>query len=273
MSTTQVTPPPPMDTITISTEGVQKLLDALDPNKAAGPDEIPARILKLTAEEIAPVLTLIFQRSIDTGEIPVSWLRANITPIFKKGDRTLASNYRPVSLTSICSKLLEHIIHSQIMRHLDHYKVLTDKQHGFRRGHSCESQLILTIQDLANSLDKKSQIDIAIMDFSKAFDVVPHNRLIRKLHGYGIQNSTLSWISNFLQTRSQRVVVSGEKSEWSKVRSGVPQGTVLGPLLFLLYINDLPDNISSSIRLFADDCIMYREVLGVKVTPFYSKKT
>jgi len=190
----------------------------------------------------------------------VSWLRANITPIFKAGDRTLASNYRPVSLTSICSKILEHIIHSNIMGHLNNHSILTDKQHGFRRGHSCESQLILTVQDLASSLDKKSQIDMIIMDFSKAFDVVPHNRLINKLQRYGIQNTTLVWIRNFLKHRSQRVVVSGEKSGWSEVISGVPQGTVLGPLLFLLYINDLPNNINSHVRLFADDCIIYRVI-------------
>ena len=249
-----------MNNIHVGVEGVHKLLCDLDPHKAPGPDAIPARTLKLAAEELAPVLTLIFQKSLDTGEIPLLWRQANITPIFKKGDRTLPANYRPVSLTSICSKILEHIIHSQIMRHLNNHAVLTENQHGFRRNHSCESQLILTVQDLARSLDKKMQIDMAIMDFSKAFDVVPHKRLISKLRTYGIHNSALTWISNFLCCRLQRVVVSGEKSGWSKVISGVPQGTVLGPLLFFLYINDLPCGVTSSVRLFADDCILYREI-------------
>jgi len=135
--------------ITVSVEGVVKLLRELNPNKASGPDGIPSRILKLAAEEIAPVLSIIFQKSLDSGEIPSAWLRANITPLFKKGERTCASNYRPVSLTCICSKILEHIIHSTIMNHYDRYSILTNRQHGFRSNHSCESQLILTIHDLA----------------------------------------------------------------------------------------------------------------------------
>jgi hypothetical protein len=251
---------PSMPEIYISTEGVAKLLRELDPKKATGPDGISAHLLKLAADELAPALSLIFQRSLDTGTLPKTWLQANISPIYKKGDRTLASNYRPVSLTSICSKVMEHIIHSNIMKHFDQHSILTDKQYGFRRGHSTESQLILTIQDLAQSLNNKAQVDMIIMDFSKAFDVVPHNRLLLKLNRYGIHNKTHAWISGFLKHRVQRVVVGGEHSTWTDVDSGVPQGTVLGPLLFLAYINDLPDNISSNVRLFADVCVLYREI-------------
>ena len=251
---------PAMPDIIITTEGVAKLLHGLNPNKATGPDEVPAKILQLAANELAPALSLIFQKSLTTGELPLSWLRANITPIFKKGDRSLASNYRPISLTSICCKILEHIIFSNIMNHFDQYAILTDRQHGFRRKHSTESQLILTTHDLANSLNNKSQTDMIIMDFSKAFDTVPHNRLLNKLNRYGIHNNTHTWISNFLKRRKQRVVVGGEHSTWTNVVSGVPQGTVLGPLLFLTYINDLPDNIHSTVRLFADDCVLYREI-------------
>ena len=183
---------PTMPDIIISVEGVAKLLHDLNPSKASGQDNISARILKLAAEEIAPALSIIFQKSLDTGEIPLSWLRANITSLFKRGGRrpTCASNYRPVSLTCICSKLLEHIIHSNIMSHFDKFSILTDKQHGFRSKHSCESQLILTIHDLAKYLYKKSQIDMAIMDFSKAYDSVPHNWLLFKLTRLGIKNQT-----------------------------------------------------------------------------------
>ena len=255
---------PVMPDIRISVDGVRKLLLGLDPSKAPGPDGISSRILKITGEVIAPALTIIFQKSLDTGEIPSSWLRANITPLFKKGERTNPANYRPVSLTCITSKILEHILHSRIMAHYDTLSILTDKQHGFRSKRSCESQLILTINDLAQCLNNKSQIDMAIMDFSKAFDSVPHKRLLLKLCNYGIQNKTLSWISNFLRHRTQRVVVSGEHSAWTDVVSGVPQGTVLGPLLFLTYINDLPDNLKSSVRLFADDCVLYKEIKDCK---------
>ena len=251
---------PPMSDIIITTEGVAKLLHGLNPNKATGPDDIPARILQLAANELAPALQIIFQKSLDTGKLPLSWSQANIAPIFKKGDRSLAVNYRPISLTSICCKILEHIILTNIVNHFDCYSVLTDRQHGFRSKHSTESQLIITTQDLAQSPNKKLQVDMIILDFSKAFDTVPHNRLLNKLDRYGIRNKTHTWISNFLKYRKQRVVIGGEHSTWTQVMSGVPQGTVLGPLLFLTYINDLPNNINSSIRLFADDCVLYREI-------------
>ena len=238
-----------MSDIIITTEGVAKLLHGQNPNKATGPDDIPARILQLAANELAPALQIIFQKSLDTGKLPLSWSQANIAPIFKKGDRSLAANYRPISLTSICCKILEHIIFTNIMNHFDCYSVLTDRQHGFRSKHSTESQLIITTQDLAQSLNKKHLTLCHITDL-----------LLNKLDRYGIRNKTHTWISNFLKYRKQRVVIGGEHSTWTQVMSGVPQGTVLGLLLFLTYINDLPNNVHSSIRLFADDCVLYREI-------------
>ena len=155
---------------------------------------------------------------------------------------------------------MEHIVHSSICRYLEENNILTPRQHGFRSGHSCETQLILAIDDWANALDSGLRTDIAIFDFSKAFDSVPHRRLLAKIESYGIRDSTLCWIKLFLSGRSQRVVVNGSQSAWLPVACGVPQGTVLGPLLFLLYINDITDNINSEIRLFADDCILYRTI-------------
>ena len=206
---------PAMPDFTITTKGVAKLLNELKTNTSTGPDDVPARILQLAANELAPALRVIFQKSITTGELPLSWLQANITPIFKKGDRTLPSNYRPISLTSICCKLLEHIIYSNIMDHLDQHSVLSDKQHGFRSKHSIETQLILTTHDLSKYLNNKSQIYMIIMDLSKAFDTVPHSRLLNKLKRYGINNKTHAWITKFLTCREQRVVVSGEHSPFS----------------------------------------------------------
>ncbi|KAI8506615.1 hypothetical protein Bbelb_160420 [Branchiostoma belcheri] len=251
---------PPMEHIVFSTDGVEKMLQGLNPSKASGPDQIPPWFLKLTASEIAPVLTNIFQHSLNTAEIPKDWRDANICPIFKKGDRAVPSNYRPVSLTCISCKLLEHIIHSQIMKHLESYSILTDYQHGFRAKRSTETQLILTVHDIAGALNSKRQVDLAILDFTKAFDKVPHGRLISKLEYYGIQGPTLNWLKAFLTNREQTVVVEGKASAPVKVASGVPQGTVLGPLLFLLYINDLPDQLDSNVRLFADDCLLYVEL-------------
>ena len=251
---------PFMHDIVVTKEGVTKLLKGLNPSKALGPDELHPRVLKELAMELGPVFAHLFQQSIDTGEIPKEWSLANICPLFKKGDRSLARNYRPVSLTCIPCKLLEHIVCSNIIAHLDEHELLSDRQHAFRKWHSCETQLTTVINDWAKILDKKGQVDTFILDFEKAFDTPPHELLKSKLFSYGIGGTTLNWINAFLCFRQQRVVVNGIKSDWAPVVSGVPQGTVLGPLLFSLYINDISADIESEIRLFADDCVCYREI-------------
>ena len=185
---------------------------------------------------------------------------ADVSPIYKKGDRHKPENYRSISLTSIVCKMLEHIVHSQIMHHLDVHNLLTDSQFGFRRKRSCESQLLITVNDLAVGLRDREQVDAVLLDFSKAFDRVPHERLLRKLDHIGVRGVLLDWIRDFLSRRTQRVVLEGEGSYTSNVTSGVPQGTVLGPLLFLVFINDMPNVVSSNIRLFADDALVYRSI-------------
>ena len=261
--------PSPYDTmasITITTPGVQKLLQNLQPHKATGPDSIPARLLKELSTELAPALAHIYQTSLNAGTVPDDWKMAHVVPIFKKGDKCKASNYRPVSLTAICSKVMEHILHSNIMGHFEHHSILTDAQHGFRSKRSCETQLITTIQDLASGMSDGHQIDAILLDFAKAFDKVPHQRLLYKLHHYGIRGPTLSWIESFLTGRKQHVLTEGAISSEAEVDSGVPQGTVMGPLLFLAFINDLPDVVSSPVRLFADDCLIYRSIKSSRDT-------
>ena len=156
--------------------------------------------------------------------------------------------------------MLEHIVCTNIMVHLDKHKLLSDRQHAFRKNRSCETQLITVINDWAKILDAGGQVDTFILDFEKAFDTPPHKLLQCKLHGYGISGKTLVWIGSFLCNRQQRVVVNGAKSQWAPVLSGVSQGTVLGPLLFSLYIFDIMVGIESEIRLFADDCVCYRQI-------------
>ena len=178
-----------MPSITVSVNGVRKLLRGLNIHKATGPDHIPTRLLHDFADELAPTLTHIFQKSLDSGAIPDDWREAAIVPIFKKGDGHQASNYRPVSLTSVSCKVLEHVIHSQIMDHYYRLGILTDKQHGFRSRRSCESQLIITIDSIAKSLAAGEQVDVILLDFSKAFDKVPHQRLLHKLDYYGVRGN------------------------------------------------------------------------------------
>ena len=257
---------PRMEEITFSDEGIKNLLMKLDERKSKGPDNISAMLLKTLAPELSPALTVLFQATLHCGEIPDDWKHAKVTPIYKKGDRALAENYRPVSLTSILCKTAEHVITSQIHQHLDLHKALNNAQHGFRKYRSCETQLLLTTNDLHQSLEENGQSDVILLDFSKAFDKVPHSLLLQKLKYYGINPTVTKWISAFLSARTQEVLVEGKSSTTTDVTSGVPQGSVLGPLLFLLYINDLPDYVTngSTVRLFADDAVIYRSIQSEK---------
>lgn len=257
-------PQPTIAPLQINEKGVMKLLEKLKPSKAPGPDGIPNRLLKELAQELAGPLTLLFNQSIKEGEVPKDWKKANIAPIYKKDDKHKASNYRPVSLTCVCSKILEHIVVSHLMTHLEKNKILTNLQHGFRRSRSCTTQLLITTSDLQKHFDKNTQVDMCILDFSKAFDVVSHRKLESKLDHYGIRNNILCWITDFLTDREQTVVVDGSSSEPAPVLSGVPQGTCLGPILFLCYINDIAHHITSQMRLFADDALLYRPIKSIQ---------
>jgi len=253
-------PHPTMPDISFSSSGIEKLLHNLKVKKAPGPDGISTRYLKEMANIISPCLRIIFTRSYETGVTPADWKRANICPIFKKGERYKASNYRPVSLTSIVSKIMEHCIVSNLLDHLEEHNILYPYQHGFRRKLSTETQLVTFMDQLTSLVGRGNQVDAVVLDFSKAFDKVCHRRLLHKLTYYGITGKNNKWIEAFLSGRNQQVVVNQESSESLPVSSGVPQGTVLGPVLFLAFINDLPDSVQSEVRLFADDAIIYRTI-------------
>lgn len=252
---------PKMNAFKIYREGVHKLLKNINPKKATGPDNIAGMILKENIDICTDILTIIYNKSLEQEKVPSDWNHANVTPVFKKGDKHHPGNYRPISLTCIACKIMEHILASNMMNHLETNKILYDLQHGFRANRSCESQVLSLVHELTENNNKNIQTDLIIMDFAKAFDKVPHKRLIYKLKYFGINEQTTNWIKSFLSNRTQTVLLENSTSSKIPVTSGVPQGTVLGPILFLIYINDLPEYLKhSKIRLFADDSIIYRNI-------------
>ena len=192
--------------------------------------------------------------------VPFEWKEANIIPLFKKGSRNKSENYRPVSLTSVICKLLERLIKDHMVDFLVKHKLLNSSQHGFLKARSCLTNMLCFLEEITKWIDVGSPIDIIYLDFQKAFDKVPHQRLLLKLKAHGIGDSITDWIEQWLTDRRQRVVVDGEVSNWKSVLSGVPQGSVLGPILFLIYINDLDDSITSNVLKFADDSKLFRKV-------------
>ena len=248
--------------IVINEDVVMKTLKKLKPGKSPGPDGLHPRVLKEAREEIAPGLTIIFQASINRGVLPDEWLCANVSPIFKKGKKHIAGNYRPVSLTCIACKMLESIIREVVMNFLKTNKLLSDKQFGFLSGRSCTLQLLTMLDKWTSILDRGGAIDVIYFDFMKAFDKVPHGRLLQKLRAYGIDGKLHAWIQSFLTNRRQRVTVNEANSCWEQVTSGVPQGSVLGPLLFVVFIDDMPEVVDddSLLIMFVDDAKLHREI-------------
>jgi len=239
--------------ICITEEEIVSRIGKLKEGKATGPDGIPARVIKELAREISKPLKIIFENSFSRGEVPRDWKLANVVPIFKKGEKSNPSNYRPVSLTSIPGKIMESILRDHILDFLEGNALIRDSQHGFRRRRNCLTNLLEFYDWVTKQRDEGNPVDIVYLDFAKAFDTVPHRRLRVKLEAHGIQGRTCEWVSNWLSGREQRVMVNGEVSTAVEVVSGVPQGSVLGPLLFLVYINDLDEGLEGKISKFADD--------------------
>lgn len=252
-----------MSEITFSEEGIANLLQKVNVKSAPGPDNISNYVIKNCAVSLAPFLAILFQKSFDSGTLPNDWKTANVVPIFKSGDNTKTRNYRPISLTSVSCKALEHIIYSNLMAHLQENNFFSPTQHGFRRGLSCDTQLVEFSHDIALSFNNGKQVDCIFLDFQKAFDSVAHNLLLIKLSALNIPTVLLHWIEAYLDDRKQCVVLNGTSSSYRTVLSGVPQGSVLGPLLFLIFINDIGEQVLSHLRLYADDCCLYREITSL----------
>ena len=249
--------------IYLNSKHVLAVLSKLDVNKAVGPDNISPYFLKQCRHILAPSLCIIFNKSLQYGKLPSAWKCANVTPVFKKGERHSIDNYRPISLLSVVSKVMERCIHDIIYPKVqDHIHEL---QHGFCKGKSCTSQLLQVYHEIGSVLDSGGRVDVAYLDFSRAFDSVSHSLLIKKLvTQYGFRGNLLKWLNDYLSNRKQRVIIDSVASDWKPVTSGVPQGSILGPLMFLLFINDMPLVTSScTTALFADDAKCFKEIKSV----------
>ena len=251
---------PPMSDIVVHREGLHALIKGIDTRKAGGPDDISAMTLKMFVSNVPSFLdsiVLLINKSIELGKVPLIWKQAVVSPVFKNGDRKDVNNYRAISLTCILSKLTEHIICTNIWRFLNEHKIIVNNQHGFRSGYNTTTQLLHVVHFAAQALDKKEKYHIISFDFTKAFDKVQHNLLIHKLQKLNINENCVNWITDWLHERTSCVAVNGLVSRKFSVESGVPQGSVLGPLLFLLYINDMISRVTQSdCRLYADDTLL-----------------
>ena len=246
-----------IENVNITAAKVNKILQCLQTSKASGPDELNPLILKKTAKSISPIIAHIFNHSMKTSTFPSIWKLAHVTPLFKKGDRHNTGNYRPISLLSILSKVLERCVFDQVFEYFTENNIISKVQAAYIKNSGTELQLIEIYHRIVSEMDKGNMVRFIFCDISKAFDRVWHDGLMYKLERAGISGRLLKWFESYLAGRCQRVVIKGVKSDIKFLNAGVPQGSILGPLLFLLYINDITDVVSTNIRLYADDSSIF----------------
>ena len=245
----------------ITEDEVRREILQLNINKSCGPDDISPFMLIKLVDYVAAPLARIMKTSMDCGELPQDWKNAFVSPIYKKGAWNLPENYRPISLTSIACKIMEKLVRNKILCHLVENGLLSLKQFGFVSGRSTMTQLLNYLDTCTDVVASGGNVDSIYFDFSKAFDSAAQKTSV-KMKAYGIEGKLLSWVEAFLTGREQIVRVDGELSTAKAVISGIPQGSVLGPLLFVIYINDLPDVVQSNILLFADDTKIFNKVFS-----------
>ena len=242
-----------LSNIVLQESEIRDVIKILDTNKAVGEDLISHKVLKNVCQTICLPLCLLFNKSLSVCVFPKIWKSAIVMPLFKKGNTNLCSNYRPISLLSCVGKLMERVVYKHMYNHLINNNLIYEKQSGFLKGHSTVFQLLDIYHQIAQSLDTKCYTCIVFCDISKAFDRVWHKGLLCKLEKNGINGNLLKWIESYLVNRTQKVFVGSSVSQSQQVKAGVPQGSVLGPLFFLVYVNDIIENLLCITRLFADD--------------------
>ena len=248
-----------LNTIEITPNDVLHVINGLDASKACGPDKLPTKIIKMTATYISEPLSKLFNRSLSEGKYPSSWKTATVKPVFKgKGSPSDIKNYRPISLLPCLSKIFEKLIFSRVYEHITSHSLLTEKQSGYRPGHSTEMQHIYLIDKLYKSLDAGNDFTVLYLDISRYFERIWHAGLLAKCNKeFGIGGALLQWLSSYLSDRNQVVQVGQQKSSPMKLKAGVPQGSVLGPLLAIMYINGLNDKTANDMLYFADDSSLH----------------
>ena len=246
--------------VIFTADKVSRKLSSLRVNSSPGIDELHPKVLSYLAAEFASPLADLFQKLFSDACVPEMWKTGLISPVYKGGDRSIPSNYRPVTLLPLLSKVMESIVADELMEFLESNSIISAYQHGFRKGQSCLTNLLLARDDWTRAVDDKYGVDVIYLDFSKAFDSVHHELLLRKLYYYGIRDPLLAWLRSYLSDRKLIVRVNGHLSSPLAVNCGVPQGSVLGPRLFLVFINDLQRHITSNMLMFADDVKLWSTV-------------
>ena len=255
-----------LETVDFDRQSILTLINELNVNKAHGADQISVQMIKLCGNSISVPLQIIFNNIVAKGIFPDQWKMANVTPVHKKDNKQIIKNYRPISLLPIFAKLFEKMVFQKMYNHFIANNLITKNQSGFRPNDSVTNQLISLVESIHSAFDINHEVRSVYLDMSKAFDKVWHEGLMFKLKQNGISGNLLNLFESYLSNRKQRVMINGSESDWGKIDAGVPQGSVLGPLLFLIYVNDLEKGIKSQINFFADDTSMFSIVRNLNTT-------